>query len=136
LGLKGSLPRNCSDGIQRVPSIFVPRNRIPVIFSSVEDSERNSESSFYFCSREWNSELFSLPRKGSERNSESFLFRGTAGIPSEIPICSGYSVFRGIFFCWKFPTLVLSPPDILLESCGLFSEWLLILYPMKLSNSF
>jgi hypothetical protein len=97
---------------------------------------RNSESSFYFCSTERNSELFSLPLKGSERNSESFLFRGTAGIPSEIPICSGYSIFRGIIFCWKFLTLVLSLPDILLESCGLFSEWLLILYLMKLSNSF
>ena len=136
MGLKGSLPRNGSDGIQRVPSIFVPQNRIPVIFSSAEDSEPYSESSFYFCSTERNSELFSFPRKGSEWNSESFLFCGTAGIPSEIPICSGYSSSVELFFCRKFPTLVLSPPDILLESCGLFSEWLLILYPMKLSNSF
>ncbi len=125
LGLKGSLPRNGSDGIKRVPSIFVPQNRIPVIFSSAEDSECNSESSFYFCSTERNSELFSLPRKGSEWNSESFLFRGTARIPSQIPICSGYSVFPGIIFLLEFPTLVLSPPDILL-----------LLYPMKLSNSF
>ncbi len=101
---------------------FCPQNRIPVIFSFAEDSERNFGSSFYFCS--------------TERNSERFLFRGTAGIPSEIPICSGYFIFRGIMFCRKFPTLVLSPPDILLESCGLFSEWLLILYLMKLSNSF
>jgi hypothetical protein len=115
---------------------FCPQNRIPVIFSFAEVSERNFGSSFYFCSTERNSELFSLPRKGSERNSESFLFRGTAGIPSEIPICSSYFIFRGIMFCRKFPTLVLSPPDILLESCGLFSEWLLILYLMKLSNSF
>ncbi len=80
---------------------------------------------FYFCSTERKSELFSLLRKGSERNSESllpflfhgtefrvvissaesfgtefrdFLFRGTAGIPSEITICSVYSVFRGIIF--------------------------------------
>jgi hypothetical protein len=45
---------------------------------------------------EWNSEHFYLPRNGSERNSESFLFRGTAGIPSELTICSGYSVFRVI----------------------------------------
>jgi hypothetical protein len=51
-------------------------------------------------------------------------------------ICSSYFVFRGIMFCRKFRTLVLSPPDILLVSRGLFSEWLLILYPMKLSNSF
>jgi hypothetical protein len=103
LGLKGSLPQNGSDRIQRVPSIFIPRNRIPVIFSSAEDSERNSKSFFYFCSTEQNSELFSLPRKGLERNSESCLFRGTAGIPSEIPICSGYSVFRGIIFLLEIP---------------------------------
>jgi hypothetical protein len=59
---------------------------------------------FYFCSTERNSELFSLPRKGSERNC--FLFHGTTGIPLEITICSVYSVFRGIIFCRKFPTPV------------------------------
>ena len=53
---------------------------------------------FYFCSMQWNSEHFYLPRNGSERNSESFLFRGTAGIPSELAICSVYSVFGGIIF--------------------------------------
>jgi hypothetical protein len=47
---------------------------------------------------EWNSEHFNLPGKGSERNSESFLFRRTAGIPPELTICSVYSVFRGIIF--------------------------------------
>jgi hypothetical protein len=93
----------------RVPSIFGPRNGIPVIFASAEDSEGNSESFFYFCSMEQNSEFFSPPQKGSEWNSESFLFRGTAGIPLEIPICSGYSVFHGIILCRKFPTIVLSP---------------------------
>jgi hypothetical protein len=35
---------------------------------------------------------------GSERNSESFLFRGTAGIPPEQTNCSVYSVFRRIVF--------------------------------------
>jgi hypothetical protein len=103
LGLKGSLPRNGSDGIQRVPSIFVPQNRIPVIFSSAEDSEPYSESSFYLYSTERNSELFSLPRKGSKWNSESFLFCGKAGIPSEITICSDYSIFRGIIFLSEIP---------------------------------
>ncbi len=76
---------------------------------------------FYFSSTERNSELFSLPLKGSEGNSESmllflvhgtefrvvfssaegfgtefrdFLFCGIAGIPSEIPLCSIYFVFR------------------------------------------
>ncbi len=114
----------------------------------------------YFCSMERNSELFSLPLKGLEGNSESlllflchgmefrvvfssaerfgrefrefnsifgprngipsvfssaegfgtefreFLFHGTAGIPSEITICSVYTVFRGIIFCRKFPNLL------------------------------
>ncbi len=77
-----------------------------------------------------NKTFFSLPRKGSERNSESlllflfygtefrvffssaegfgtefrgFLFRGAAGIPSEITICSVYSVFRGIIFLSEIP---------------------------------
>ncbi len=82
---------------------------------------------FYICSMERNSELFSLLLKGSTGNSESmllflfprngirscflfrgrvrngiprFLFRGTAGIPSEITICS---VFRGIIFLSEIP---------------------------------
>ncbi len=81
-------------------------------------------------SAERNSELFSLPLKGSEGNSESLLlflfrgkefrdvfssaegfgtefreilFRGTAGIPSEITICSVNSVFRGIIFLSEIP---------------------------------
>ncbi len=32
-----------------------------------------------------------------------FLFRGTAGIPSEITICSVFSVFRGIIFLSEIP---------------------------------
>jgi hypothetical protein len=47
---------------------------------------------------EWNSEHFYLLWNGSERDSESFVFRGTAGIPPELTICSVYSVFRGKFF--------------------------------------
>ena len=85
---------------------------------------------FYFSSTEQNSELFSLPLKDSEGNSESmllflvhgtefrvafssaegfgtefrdFLFRGIAGIPSEITLCSVYSVFRGIIFLSEIP---------------------------------
>jgi hypothetical protein len=77
-----------------------------------------------------NSQLFSRPLKGSKGNFESlllflvngteflvvfssaegfgtefrqFLFRGTAGIPSEITICSVYSVFRGIIFWSEIP---------------------------------
>jgi hypothetical protein len=92
----------------------------------------------------WAASFFSLPRNGSERNSDSlllyffhgtefrvifssaevfgtefrvvfssaegfgtefrgFLFRGTAGIPSEITICSVCSVFRGIIFLSEIP---------------------------------
>jgi hypothetical protein len=84
----------------------------------------------YFGSTERNSELYSLPEKGSEQNYGSlllflfhgtefrvifssaegfgtefrvFLFRGTTGIPPEITICSVYSVFRGIIFLSEIP---------------------------------
>jgi hypothetical protein len=84
----------------------------------------------YFGSTERNSELCSLPQKDSEQNNGSlllflfhgtdfrvvfsfaegfgtefrdFLFRGTTGIPSEITICSVYSVFRGIIFLSEIP---------------------------------
>ncbi len=83
------------------------------------------------------SELFSLPLKDSEGNSESlllllfhgtefrvvfpsaegfgteyrkFLFRGTVGIPSEITICSVYSVFRGIILLSEIPNPSSPPP--------------------------
>ncbi len=84
----------------------------------------------YFGSTERNSELCSLLQKGSEQNYGSlplflfhgtefrvvfssaegfgtefrdFLFRGTTGIPSELTICSVYSVFRGINFLSEIP---------------------------------
>ena len=54
-------------------SILVPRNGIPscVLFRR-RVRNRIMGVCFYFCSTEQNSELFSLPRKGSERNSEIF----------------------------------------------------------------
>jgi hypothetical protein len=102
---------------------------VGVVFSSAEWSGI-PRVGFHFCSTERNSKLFSLPLNGSEGNSESlllflvhgmefrivfssaegfgtefreFLFRGTAGIPSEITICSFYSVFRGIIFLSEIP---------------------------------
>ncbi len=90
----------------------------------------------YFSSTERNSELFSLPQKGSEQNYgclflflvhgtefrgvfsstegfgtefRDFLFRGTTGIPSEITICSVYSVFRGIIFLSEIPNPTQNP---------------------------
>jgi hypothetical protein len=75
---------------------------------------------FNFCSTERNSEQFSLPRKGSEWNSERFLFRGTAGIPSEWTICSVYSFFRGIIFLSEIPT-----PTCILFPVPVMGHWFL-----------
>ncbi len=88
--------------------------------------------------------MFSLPLKCSEGNSESsrlflfngtefrvvfsfaegfgtefrgFLFGGTAGIPSEITICSVYSVFRGIIFLSVIPNP--SNARSMAQHCGL-----------------
>jgi hypothetical protein len=85
-------------------SIFGSRNGIPSCFL-FRGRVWNGipRVCFYFCSTERNSELLPLPRKGSERNSERFLFRGTAGIPSEILLCYVYSVFRGILFLSEIP---------------------------------
>jgi hypothetical protein len=47
--------------------------------------------------------MFSIPRKGSETEFREILFPGTAGIPSEITICSVNSVFRGIIFLSEIP---------------------------------
>jgi hypothetical protein len=66
-------------------------------------SERNSKTMLLIFSTERNSELFSLPRKGLEWNSARFLFHGTAGIPLKITICSVYSIFRGIVFLSEIP---------------------------------
>jgi hypothetical protein len=60
---------------------------------------------FYFCSMVQNSEHFSPLRNSSERNSDRFLFRGTAGVPPEQTNCSVSSVFCRIIFCLKLPTL-------------------------------
>jgi hypothetical protein len=100
-------------------SIFVPRNLILNCFLFCGMIQNGiPRGCFYFCSTEWNLELFSLPWKGSARNSESLLlfllhgtefrefqFCGTDGIPSEITNCAVNSVFHGITFFRKFPTL-------------------------------
>jgi hypothetical protein len=89
-----------------------------------------------FGSTERNSGLCSLPQNGSEQNYGSllrflfhgtefrvisssaegfgtefrdFLFRGTTGIPSEITLCSVYSVFRWILFLSEIPNPTNSP---------------------------
>jgi len=86
---------------------FFSQNWIPSCFLFGRSGVRNGimRVCFYFFSMERNSELFSLPRKGSERNSKSFLSRGTAGIPLEMTICSVYFVFRGLNFLSEIPNL-------------------------------
>ncbi len=87
-------------------SVFVPGNGNPSCFlfrSMIQNGI--PRVCFYFCSMVENSEHFSPLRNGSERNSESFLVRVTAGIPPEEANCSVYSVFLGIIFCRKLPTL-------------------------------
>jgi hypothetical protein len=109
---------------ERVCFYFCSTERNSELFSlPLNVSEGNSVSLLLSLFHERNSELFSLSLMGLEWNSESlllflfhgtefrdvfsptegfgtefreFLFRGTAGIPSEITICSDYSVFHGI----------------------------------------
>ncbi len=87
--------------------ISVLRNGIPSCFLFCW-SVRKGRVCFFFCSAEWNSALFSLPRKGSQLNSENFLFSGTAGIPLEITTCSVNAVFRGIIFLSEIPNPMLN----------------------------
>ncbi len=126
------------NGILRVcfsTSIFAPRNGIPSCFF-FHGMVRNRVPSvcFYFCSMERNSELFFLPRNGSEWNSESlllFLLHGTEfraflssaerfgtevrefSVPRNSRNSAGtnqlFSLFRlPLNFCRKLPTLVLA----------------------------
>jgi hypothetical protein len=90
--------------IRDLVSIFVPRNGILRCFLFHWRVRKGiPRVYFYFGSTKRNSELFSLPLKDSERNSESFLFRGTARIPSDITNCSVSSVFRRIIFLSEIP---------------------------------
>ncbi len=99
-------------------------NRFSSVFSSENGSEWNSEFFFLpkivwngipkfsllkmvrkgipgFIIRKWfgtEFQGFSLPRNGSERNSEVFLFRETGVIPKELPSVPSCFVFRGIIF--------------------------------------
>jgi hypothetical protein len=83
-------------------SSFVPRNGIPSCFL-FHGRERNSESMllFLFHGTEFRVVFSSVEGFGTE--FRRFLFRGTAGIPSEISICSDYSFFRGIIFLSEIP---------------------------------
>jgi hypothetical protein len=130
------------NGIPRVFLFFVVRKGIPscVLFRGMV---RNGilRICIYFGSTKRNSELCFLLEKGLEQNYGSlplFLFHGTefrvvffsaegfgtefrdflscgtTGIPSEITICSVYSVFRGINFLPEIP----NPIQNMISICG------------------
>jgi hypothetical protein len=73
------------------------------VFSSVEGfgTELWEFASIFFLPTEFRV-IFSSA-EGFRTEFRDFLFRGTAGIPSEITICSVYSIFRGIIFLSEIP---------------------------------
>ncbi len=84
-------------------SIFVLRNGIASYFLfRVRFLNEIPRICCYFCSTERNPSFFSSA-KGLGTEFREILFRGTAGIPSEITICSANSVFRGIIFLSEIP---------------------------------
>ncbi len=91
----------------QVATNFVPWNGIPswFLFSGMVWN-RIPSVCFYFCSTVRNSKHFSPLRSGSERNSESFLFRGTAGILQEQTQLFRQFRLRGIIFLLEMPTLI------------------------------
>ncbi len=71
---------------------------------------------FYFCSAEWNFELFSFPLKGSERKTLLlFLFRGT----EFRVVFSSAEGFRAEF--WEFSVLRNSRNSVAITTCSVNS---------------
>ncbi len=85
-------------------SILVPRNgNSSCILFRRRVRNRIMGVCFYFCSSERNSRVIFSSAEGFRTEFRDFLFRGTTGIPSEITICSDYSVFCGIIFLSEIP---------------------------------
>ncbi len=95
----------------------IPQNGIPSCFSFAEGSDRNYESLLLFLFHKTEFRVVvrnGIPscflfRRRVRNGIPSFLFLGTAEIPSEITICSVYSVFRGIIFLLEIPNSFLPP---------------------------
>ncbi len=89
-------------------SILVLRNGIPscVLFPR-RVWNRTKGVCFYFCSTKRNSVLFSLLRKGSERNIEIFCLRNNRNSVRNNHLFRLFRLLRNYFFLRKFPTLVL-----------------------------
>ncbi len=88
-------------------SIFVLRNGIPSDFLfRLRVWNEIPRVCCYFYSTERNSELFSLPRKGSERNSERFCSAEQPEFRRKEPFVPSIPPSAELFFCRKFPTLL------------------------------
>ena len=89
------------NGIPRVYLYFLLHGKeFRVLFSS---SERNSQNLHLFLFHGTEFRVIASSAEGFGTEFRDFLFRGTTGIPSEIAICSVYSVFRGIIFLSEIP---------------------------------
>ncbi len=93
--------RQLWNGIPKVCFYFCFMEQNSDLFSLPRNgSERNSESLLLFCFMVQKLEHFSPLRNGLEQNSESFLFRGKPGILPEQTNSSIYSVFH-LIICNK-----------------------------------
>ncbi len=77
------------------------------------NSEGNSENMLLFLFHGTEFRVVFSPAAGFGTEFRDFLFRGTAGIPSEITLCSVYSVFRGIIFLSEIPSPSQNSPHLL-----------------------
>ncbi len=85
-------------------SIFVPRNGIPSCFLFRWSVRKGIQRDiFYFLLNGTEFRVLFSSAEGFGTEFRDFLFRGTAGIPSEITLCSVYSAFRGIIFLSEIP---------------------------------
>ncbi len=92
--------------LRKFASIFVPWYWLQscFLFGGMVQN-RISRVCFYFYSTIWNSKHFSLPRNGSEQDFERFCSAEQPEFRRKKTICFVYSIFPGIIFFWKLPTL-------------------------------
>ena len=102
MGLKGSLPGNGSDGIKRFPSIFVPKNRIPVFSLPWRIRNVILRVPSIFVPRNGTLSCFSLPRKGSEWN-RVFCSAGQPEFRRKYPFVPAISSSVEFFFLSEIP---------------------------------
>ncbi len=95
-----SLPLKDSEGnSESMLQFLYPRKGIPSCFLFRWSVWKGiPRVRFYFCSTERNSELFSLPRKGSERNSEVFCSSNSRNSIGNNHLFRLFRLLRNYFF--------------------------------------